>query len=179
MSAPIHRFEINLADTDRSHYAELELRLARHPSETERYLITRALAFCILHEEGLELTAGICLGDEPALELRDSTGRRTHWIDVGRPTAAHLQRGLRDCHRVTLVTAHDPSDILRVLEAADVRLMDRLEIVGLNAALVDELADGLERRNTWSLTISGDWLYVESGTSVVECALDRRAGQAS
>lgn len=173
MSAPIHRFEIHLADTDRAHYEEFELRLARHPSETERYLITRALAFCILHEPELHMTAGICNGDEPAIELRDSTGLRTHWIDVGRPSAAHVQRGLRDGRRVTLVTTRDPADVLRVLEAADVRLLERLEIIGLEESFVQELAERLDRRNRWSVTISGGRLYVEAGASVVEGGLDR------
>jgi uncharacterized protein YaeQ len=176
MSAPIHRFEIHLADTDRAHYEELELRLARHPSETERYLITRALAFCILHEEELQMTAGICQGDEPAMELRDSTGLRTHWVDVGRPSAAHVQRGLRDCRRVTLVTTRSPPEVLRVLEAADVRLLDRLEIIGLAEPLVQELAERLDRRNSWSVTVSGGRLYVEAGSSVVEGDLDRLLG---
>ena len=172
MSAPIHRFEIHLADTDRAHYEELELRLARHPSETERYLITRALAFCILHEAELQMTAGICHGDEPAMELRDSTGMRTHWVDVGRPSAAHVQRGLRDSRRVTLVTTRPPEDVLRVLKAADVRLLERLEIIGLEEAMVQELAERLDRRNRWSVTISGGRLYVEAGASVIEGDLD-------
>ena len=173
MSAPIHRFEINLADTDRAHYEEIELRLARHPSETERYLITRALAFCILHEADLQMTAGICHGDEPAIEHRDSTGLRTHWIDVGRPSAAHVQRGLRDSPRVSLVTVREPKEVLRVLESADVRLLERLEIIGLEEAFVHELADRLDRRNTWAVTIAGGRLYVEAGDSVVEGGLDR------
>ena len=175
MSAPIHRFEINLADTDRAHYEEIELRLARHPSETERYLITRALAFCILHDVELQMTAGICHGDEPAMELRDSTGVRTHWIDVGRPSAAHVQRGLRDSRRVSLVTTRDPQDVRRVLESADVRLLERLEIVGLDEGLVQELANRLDRRNTWSVTIAGGRLHVDADDSVIEGALDRLA----
>ncbi len=175
MSAPIHRFEIALADTDRSYYEQIELRLARHPSETERYLVTRAIAFCVLHEPGLQATAGICHGDEPAIELRDSTGLRLHWVDVGRPSAAHVQRGLRDSRRVSLVTTRDPEDVVRVLESADVRLLERLEIIGLDERLVDTLAARLQRRNTWTMTIAGGRLYVEADASVVEGALDRLA----
>ena len=175
MSAPIHRFEINLADTDRSHYEQIELRLARHPSETERYLVTRALAFCVLHEPELQMTAGICHGDEPAIELRDSTGLRTHWIDVGRPSAAHVQRGLRDSPRVSLATTRDPTEVVRVLESADVRLLDRLEVIGLEERFVAALAERLDRRNLWSVTITGGRLYVEADASVVEGALDRLA----
>ena len=110
MSASIHRFEIHLADTDRAHYEEFELRLARHPSETERYLITRALAFCILHESDLHMTAGICNGDEPTIELRDSTGLRTHWNPPGGggTTRGHPTRSPLCCSRHRW-THHAPS----------------------------------------------------------------------
>ena len=40
----IHRFEIALADVDRGVYQDLDLRVARHPSEDISYLVTRVLA---------------------------------------------------------------------------------------------------------------------------------------
>jgi len=61
---------------------------------------------------------------------------------------------------------------LRVLKAADVRLLERLEIIGLEEAMVQELAERLDRRNRWSVTISGGRLYVEAGASVIEGDLD-------
>jgi uncharacterized protein YaeQ len=176
MAQSMHRFEVSLADTDRSVYAELAFRLVRHPSETPSYLITRALALCICHEEGLRATAGICEGDEPALEVRDATQRRTHWVDVGRPGPAHVQRGLRDCERVSLLTTRPPQEVLRILEAADVRLLKRLEILGLDEALVSGLAEGLDRRNVWSVTVSGGQVYVDNEGAVLQGALSRLLG---
>jgi uncharacterized protein YaeQ len=176
MAQSMHRFEVSLADTDRGIYAEIDFRLARHPSETRPYLITRALALCVLHEDRLRATAGICQGDEPALEVLDETLRRTHWVDVGRPGPAHVQRGLRDCERVSLVTTRPPAEVLRVLEAADVRLLSRLEILGLSEALVTGLADGLDRRNLWTVTISGGEVYVDNAGAVLQGTLDRLPG---
>ena len=37
-------FEVDLADADRGVYESLALRVARHPSESEEYLLTRILA---------------------------------------------------------------------------------------------------------------------------------------
>jgi len=179
MAQSIHRFEISLADAERCVYEELSFRLVQHPSETEAYLITRALAHCVLYEDGIHVMPGICQGDEPALELRDATGRRTHWIDVGRPGAAHVQRGLRDSPRVSLVTTRDPHDALRVLREADVRLLDRLEIVGLEPELVRSLAARLDRRNRWTVTLSGGHLYVEADGETLHGALDRLTAQAA
>ena len=41
LPATMRRFEIALADADREIYADLDLRVAQHPSESERYLIAR------------------------------------------------------------------------------------------------------------------------------------------
>ena len=45
---------IELADIDRGVYTTLDLRVARHPSETEEFLLTRVLAYC-LEYAGMEL----------------------------------------------------------------------------------------------------------------------------
>lgn len=52
----IHRFEIALADVDRGVYQDLDLRVARHPSEDISYLVTRVLAYALEYEDGLEFS---------------------------------------------------------------------------------------------------------------------------
>ena len=41
LTATMRRFEIELADSDRGVYEALDLRVAQHPSESERYLVAR------------------------------------------------------------------------------------------------------------------------------------------
>jgi cyclopropane fatty-acyl-phospholipid synthase-like methyltransferase len=43
LSATIHHFQVTLSDVDRNVYETLDLRVARHPSESARYLTTRML----------------------------------------------------------------------------------------------------------------------------------------
>ena len=47
LGATIYVFKIDLADSDRGVYQPLELRVARHPSESEEYLLCRVLAYCL------------------------------------------------------------------------------------------------------------------------------------
>ena len=58
---------------DRGVYETLDLRVARHPSETIEYMLVRVLAYCLEYQEGIELTEGVSSGDEPALVVRDLT----------------------------------------------------------------------------------------------------------
>ena len=58
--APIlYDFEVALAHVDRGLDARLEVRTARHPSETLERVFLRLLAFCWFHEERLAFGAGL------------------------------------------------------------------------------------------------------------------------
>jgi uncharacterized protein YaeQ len=45
LGATMYAFKIELADSDRGVYVPLDMRVARHPSETEDHLLTRVLAY--------------------------------------------------------------------------------------------------------------------------------------
>ena len=45
--ATVYTIDIDLADADRQVYESLALRLARHPSESAEYLLTRVLAYAL------------------------------------------------------------------------------------------------------------------------------------
>src|SRR6266545_5520243 len=104
LSATIYTLTIDLSDMDRGVYETLDLRVARHPSETAEYMLVRILAYCLEYREGIALTEGVASGSEPALVVRDLTGRVTAWIEVGMPDAARLHRGNKLAGRVVVYT---------------------------------------------------------------------------
>src|SRR5512139_2177147 len=91
-TATIYNFEIDLADADRGIYETLALRVARHPSESEEYLVTRVLAYCLEYTEGIAFSKGLCEPDDAAIVVRDWSGRVQSWIEVGTPDAARLHK---------------------------------------------------------------------------------------
>ena len=57
LTATIYTFYIDLADLDRHVYESLALRVARHLSESEEYLLTRVLAYALeLTDDRLQAT---------------------------------------------------------------------------------------------------------------------------
>jgi uncharacterized protein YaeQ len=50
LSATVYHLQVDLSDVDRGVYEALDLRVARHPSETMRYLLTRVIAYCLCYE---------------------------------------------------------------------------------------------------------------------------------
>src|SRR4249920_1720336 len=92
LGATLYTIDIDLADGDRGVYESLALRVARHPSESEDYLVTRVLAYALEFAAGIEFSAGLSDPDEPAISVRDLTGRIRSWIEVGTPDAARLHK---------------------------------------------------------------------------------------
>src|ERR687898_3661029 len=92
LTAIIHNFDIELADSDRGVYESLALRVARHPSESDEFLVARVLAYCLEYREGIEFSRGLSDADEPPIAVRDLTGRLRAWIDVGTPSPDRLHR---------------------------------------------------------------------------------------
>jgi len=101
-TATIYNFEIALSHVDRGIYEALSLRVARQPSETPEYLLTRVLAYCLEYTEGIAFGKGLAEPNEPALSVRDLTGALKVWVDVGAPDAARLHKASQACPRVVV-----------------------------------------------------------------------------
>src|ERR1700686_4691854 len=107
LGATIYVFKIDLADSDRGVYQPLELRVARHPSETEDHLLTRVVAYCLEYAEGIAFSNGLFDLDQPTIPVRDLTGALRVWIGVGPPEAARLHRAAKLAPRVAIHTNKD------------------------------------------------------------------------
>src|SRR6185295_7482929 len=109
LTATMYHFEVELSDVDRSTYAALDLRLARHPSESARYLNTRLLAYCLSYEDGIAFSkGGLSSTDEPPIAVHDPTGIFMAWIDIGAPSAERLHKAAKAARRVALFTHVEP-----------------------------------------------------------------------
>ena len=53
LKATIFKAVIQIADMNRNYYADHTLTIARHPSETDRRMMLRVLAFCINADEAM------------------------------------------------------------------------------------------------------------------------------
>src|SRR3546814_19457473 len=108
LTATLHTFTIQLADMDRNVYADFELRVARQPSETVEYMLTRVLAYCLEYQDGIALTEGVAAGDDPAVVVRHLTARITAWIEIGAPDHERLHLGRQPAGRTALYTHRAP-----------------------------------------------------------------------
>lgn len=159
--ATIHTFEIQLADVDRGVYEEITLRAARHPSETDVYMMTRVLAYCLEFAPGIAFSEGISSADEPAVLVRDLTGRVTAWIEVGAPDAARLHFGSKLADRTVVYTHRDPVKVLAAWAGKRIHEADAITLHSFDPGFVDGLADAVARRNAMTLSVTEHHVYAE------------------
>jgi uncharacterized protein YaeQ len=178
LSATVYNLEIDLADADRGVYETLTLRVARHPSESEEFLVARVLAYALEFTDGLAFSSGgLSDADEPPLTIRDLTGTIRAWIEIGNPDAARLHKASKAAPRVVVYTHKDPDRLMQNLAGARIHRAEALEIYAIDRALIAALAARLDRRMAFALGISGGELFVSLGSETLTGAV-RSVGRA-
>jgi uncharacterized protein YaeQ len=172
LTATMHRFAIQLSDVDRGVYETLDLHVARHPSETAEYMVARVLAYCLEYTEGIEMTGGVSSGDDPAVIVRDLTGRVTAWIEVGAPDADRLHRGSKAAQRTAVYTHREPRMVLEQLAGRKIHRGEEIPIYSFGRGFIESVAAALDRRTNLSLTVTERHLYLDvdgqAFTTVIE-----------
>ena len=160
LTATVYNFRIDLTDMDRGVYETMDLRMAQQPSESIEYLLMRLIAYCLEYQEGILLTEGVAAGNEPAVLVRDLTGKVTAWIEVGMPDAERLHRGMKLAGRAAVYTHRDVRKLLAQLTAGKIHKAKAIPIYALDRTFVDNVAACLERRSEISMSITDRELYL-------------------
>jgi uncharacterized protein YaeQ len=167
-TATVYNIAIDLSDMDRGVYETLDLRVARHPSESVEFMLVRVLAYCLEYQEGIEMTAGgLSAVDDPALTVRDLTGQMTRWIEVGLPDAERLHRGSKKAGSVAVYTHRDARQFLAQLEGEKIHRAGEILIRAFDRGAVEEAAALVDRRTSCALTVSGGELHLSIGERTV------------
>lgn len=176
LTATMRRFTIALADSDRGVYDELDLRVAQHPSESDRYLVARVIARALEHAEGVDFTRGLAADDEPALWQRDLRNDLQAWIEVGTPATDRLHRAAKASPRVAVYGWKGVEALAEAIIEARVHRGDQIALHAIDPAFLDAVAATLDRNNRWDLSVAGGQLYLATAAGQLETAIARVAG---
>jgi uncharacterized protein YaeQ len=167
LSSTIYNFDIDLADAGRQVYETLALRVARHPSESEPYLLTRVMAYALEYTDGIGFSRGLSEPDEPAIFVRDLTGALRVWVEIGTPDAERLHRAAKAAPRVVVYTHKDPAQIVRRLAGERIHHVEALELYAIDRGFLGDLAARLDRRMAFSLSVTDGDLYLSIGSDTL------------
>lgn len=174
LTATLYSFDVALNDVDRGVYEQLAIKAACHPSESEEYLLTRVLAYCLEYAEGISFSkGGISDAEDPPLLVKDLTGAWRSWIEIGAPDAARLHKASKASPRVALYTHKEPRLLFLGYEGQRIHRAESIEVFAMDRALLGELAARLERRMAFSLTATEGQLFIDVGGDSLAGTVER------
>jgi uncharacterized protein YaeQ len=178
LKATIYKSQVELADMDRQVYAEHNLTLARHPSETDERMLIRLLAFALnappdndLGE--LELAKDMWEPDEPGLWQKDHTGQLLHWIEVGQPDEKRILRVCARSERVSVYAFSSSTTVWWGGMAGRLTRVDNLTVWQVPPEESQRLAALAQRTMQIQVTVQDGAIYVSEGERSVEINLKR------
>jgi uncharacterized protein YaeQ len=173
LTATVHRLAVTLSDVDRGCYEELDLRMARHPSESNRYFWLRLLGYCLSYEDGIAFSkGGLSDAEEPPVSIRDATGLLKAWIDVGSPSADRLHRAAKAADRVALFSATERGLLEREAASRKIHALDSIEVQLVEPGLLDQLESHLEKSLRLELVRNAGSLYVTLPKTTLSGTID-------
>jgi len=177
LPSTIHRFKVTLSDSDRGVFQDLELRIPMHPSESEPYFLTRVLAYLLNWQDGIEMMQGIDSPDDPAIQVKDLTGKVRLWLDIGSPAPKRLHKAAKLSEKVKVYAYKDPGVYLRETAKEDVHRFEEIEFHSFPHAFLTALGRTLVRDNNWEVTVTGGSLYMTAGGVELQGEIvDHKAG---
>lgn len=182
LKAIIHKARVSFSDLDRNVYADHDLTLARHPSETEERMMVRLLAYVLNVPEDndhgtLEFAKDMWEPDEPALVQRDLTGLLVHEIELGQPEEKRLVRACGRSQKVTVYTFSGTSATWWAGVASKLSRVRNLTVWQLPPEQTQALGALADRAMDVQITLQEGTLFVGVGDKTVEMVPVRLFGE--
>ncbi|MFN3984159.1 MAG: YaeQ family protein [Rhodocyclaceae bacterium] len=172
LKSTVFRLSLTVSDLDRNHYADYDLTLARHPSETDERMMVRVLTFALHACQDLRFGRGLSTDDEPALWEVDPTGQVMTWIEVGLPDEDRIRKACSRARRTVVVAYGGRAvDVWWQQLAGKLERHERLTVIRLPEAASAGMCGLVERSMRLTCTIQDGTLWLSSDALSVEIAM--------
>ncbi|MGK0441376.1 MAG: hypothetical protein ACJA0N_001174 [Pseudohongiellaceae bacterium] len=164
LKATIFKALINIADMDRQYYQDHNLRIARHPSETDERMMVRIAAFVLNAHEHLELTKGLSTDDEPDLWQKALSGEIDHWIELGLPDEKRIRKACGKAKRVSIYSySGNPAEHWFEKIKGGLGRFNNLQIINFQDEEIQALTAITERSMQLQCSIQDGQLWINNG----------------
>ncbi len=172
LKSTIFKASVQIADMNRNYYAGQVLTLARHPSETDRRMMLRLLAYCVDADEALSFCKGISNDDEPDLWQHQLNGEISHWIELGLPNERRIRKACSLARQVTIYSYNKRSfDVWWSQISNKLERFNNLRIVNISDDELEALETLIDRSMQLQCTIQDGDIWIGNSERSVHVVL--------
>ncbi|QOL25657.1 YaeQ family protein [Thalassotalea sp. LPB0316] len=174
LKATIFKVDLSISDMDKHYYADHALTIARHPSESDKRMMLRIIAFAFNAHEQLEFTKGLSDVDTPDLWQKNYSGEIELWIELGQPSEQRIKKGCNQAVQM-MVYSYDNNafDEWWKKEQNALNMRKNLTITTVSETTIEQLADLVERQMQIQVTIQDGQAWFSVNNQTIEVSLNK------
>ncbi len=168
-NATIFKIDLSISDMDRGYYADHNLTVARHPSETDQRMMLRILAFIFNASESLKFTKGLSDVDEPDLWQKNLHDTIELWIQLGQPSEQRIKKGCNQAQQM-LIYSYSDGALNKWWQKEQNVLNNRknLKVFAIDESVGEALAQVVDRQMHIQCTLSEGQAWLTIGDTSIE-----------
>ena len=176
LKSTIFKANLSIADIDHGYYADHNLTLARHPSETDERMMVRLVALALnawqlqalCNGDGtLAFGTGLSDPDDPDVHITDFTGAKRLWIEVGQPDDKPLAKACSKADAVVLYAFNHAAEVWWKGIETKLSRLEKLQVWRIPTDASQALAQLAERSMQLQATVQEGALTLSSNLGSV------------
>lgn len=172
LKSTIFKVELSISDMDRHYYADHQLTIARHPSESDKRMMLRILAFAFNASETLSFTKGLSEVDDPDLWQKNYSDEIELWIELGQPSEHRIKKGCNQAKQMLVYSLQNGMfDAWWQKEKNNINTRKNLAIYTIAEDVVESLANLVTRQLQIQCTIQDGQAWFNLGQDSIEVSL--------
>lgn len=174
LKATIFKVDLSITDMDRHYYADHQLTIARHPSESDKRMMLRILAFAFNAHEHLSFTKGLSEVDDPDLWQVNYSDVIELWIELGQPSEQRVKKGCNQSQQMRIYSYQNGMfDNWWKKDQNNLNARKNLEIFTVDETVMETLAGLVTRQMQIQCTIQDGQAWFNLGTESIEVSLNQ------
>ncbi len=172
LKATIFKVDLSITDMDRHYYADHQLTIARHPSESDKRMMLRILAFAMNASDSLSFTKGLSDVEEPDLWQKNYSDVIEQWIELGQPSEQRIKKGCNQSEQMCVYSYHNGMfDNWWQKEQSSLIARKNLSIYTIEESIMEVLALAVNRQMQIQCTIQDGQAWFNFGEENIEVSL--------
>ncbi len=173
LKSTINKATIHLSDMDRNYYDTIQLTIAQHPSENNRRMMIRLIAYVLNANENLQFGKGVSDEDEAAIWQINYSEEIELWIELGQLDEKRLKKACNRAKKVKLYCYGSSVDTWWQQSKSKLDQFSKLSIESFSeetALALELLAD---RSMEFQVSIQDGQFWLTSGEQTLLIELER------